>query len=136
MKYAVYLQPHTPESLLRENKLTRAEGSWVLRTTVEPCSLSRGFFMANLVPFFQRRQILAVRQLSKFQKRAVNRKPTARDRRNWKTLRQAPSLLYLSVRLSRSQGDDTDRSRSLQAEIRQTLIEEANAGHIRKILTH
>lgn len=136
MEYADYLQPCTMESLLRANKLMQGGGSWILRTAVEPRNLSRGLLMSGLVPFLKRLQILEARQLSKYQQRAANRPSSARDRRNLITLRQAPSLLHLSARFPRSQGDDTDRSRFLQAEICETLIKESRASHIRKIPTH
>lgn len=113
-----------------------AGGAWILRTTIGPRNLVRGLLLAGLVPFLQRRQTLGVRKLSKFQKLAANRDSSARDRRNWETPREAPSLLHLSVGLSRSQNDDSDLSRLLQVEIRETLIRAANAGHIRKISTH
>lgn len=92
--------------------------------------------MAGLVSFLHFRQIIGVWQLSKSQKRAASLDSTARDLRNWESLLQVPSLLHLSSRKSRSRDDNSDISRSLQAEIRETLIKETNAGHIRKIYIH
>lgn len=133
---ALYLQPCTPWAFLWVNKLMQAGPSCIIRNTVDPRDLTRDLLVASPVPFLKRGQILYVRQLEKFQDLATNRESTARDRRNWEGLRKAPFLLHFSERFSCLQNGDTDSPRSIQAEIRATLIKETNIGHIRKVQTN